>query len=59
MTDTSFPFHCELTQHLKMRAQFSDEPKKVNEFSNPDGCCDLTEGEPALRCKAGCNGKAD
>jgi hypothetical protein len=42
-----------------MRAQFSDEPKKVNEFSNPDGCYDLTEGEPALRCKAGCNGKAD
>jgi hypothetical protein len=36
MTDTSFPFHCELTQHLKMRAQFSDEPENVNEFSNPD-----------------------
>ncbi len=38
MTDTSFPFHCELTQHLKMRAQFSDEAENVNEFSNPDGC---------------------
>lgn len=36
MTDTSFPFHCELTQHLKMRAQFSDEPENVNVFSNPD-----------------------
>lgn len=36
MTDTSFPFHCELTQHLKMRGQFSDEPENVNAFSNPD-----------------------
>jgi hypothetical protein len=22
--DTNFPFHCELTQHLKKRAQFSE-----------------------------------
>jgi hypothetical protein len=36
MTDTSFPFHCELTQHLKMRAQFSRTTQKVNELRNPD-----------------------